>query len=186
MKSLTMMIFLLVILFVAGCSSNSSEPKAGDSLKGFAQADNSANKETQKVDMRDSNQLKLVENCDFLTEQEVKTICGSDVKMTKEDEIYGPCTFRFENDEGHALRLIYYAYPPTDSKERGYNYCIGKEGSEVPEEFICATPDDKSVYVYGDYYSISLGEEYDYPTGKVCEYEKIKELGKLVKSKIYG
>lgn len=179
--------FLLIVLFVAGCSSHSNEPKipkTGDVL-GSAQ-NNSASGATQAVDNRDNNQMKLVKNCDFLTAQDVQSICGSDVKMTKDDEIFGPCTFRFENNQSHALRLIYYAYPPTDSKDRIYNYCINQKGAEKPEEFICATPDDKSVYVYGDYYSITLGEEYDYPTDKVCKYNQIKELGKLVKKRIYG
>lgn len=186
MKNVMIVLFLLTALFVAGCGNNSAEPKAGNVLEGFAQGDNSATGQTQGVDMSDNNQMKLVKNCDFLTAQDVKTICGSDVTMTKEDEMYGPCTFRFENDQEHALRLIYYAYPANDNKDRIYNYCISQEGAEEPEEFVCATPDDKGVYVYGDYYSITLGEEYDYPTDKVCEYEQIKELGKLVKKRIYG
>lgn len=186
MKKLTIILFLLIILLVAGCSSKSSEPKVGDTLEGFGRVDNSADETPQEIDTRDSNQLKFVETCDFLSALDVQTICGTDVKMTKLDEMYGPCTFRFENDEEHFLRLIYYAYPPTDTKERGYNYCIDGQGGEEFVEFVCATPDDKNVYVFGDYYSISLGEEYDYPTGNVCEYEQIKELGKFVKEKIYG
>lgn len=186
MKKLTMILFLLIILVITGCGDKSTGLKPGDTLEGFGRVDDSVGEKPQEVDTRDSNQLKLVESCDFLSALDVQTICGTDVVMTKLDEMYGPCTFRFENEQQNFLRLTYYAYPETDTKERGYNYCVNDEGSEEFEEFICVTPGSKNVYVFADYYSISLGEEYDYPNNKVCEYEQIKELGKFVKEKIYG
>lgn len=174
--------FVLLVLFVAGCSSAKDDGSTTDnnlqkidSNEKVAQTDNSASVKTNR-------QMDLVKNCDFLNASDIAKICGTNVKMTKRDAIFGPCTFSFTNSADHDLGLIYYQYPPSDSKERAYNYCLSK--GEKVDEFICA--DENNVYVFGDYYSISLGHSMEYSSDIVCSTEQIKELGKLVKQRIYG
>lgn len=182
MRKIVFMIFMVsIVLIVAGC--NNSNDGFVNSTADELNNKNVTSDVNDGVDSIKDKQMKLVANCDFLNESEVSTICGSDVSMTKDDEIYGPCTFTFANKDDHHLKLIYYAYPSTDNKERLYNYCLG-EGEKV-DDFVCADSSN-NVYVYGDYYSISLGQEMEYSFSPVCSFENIKKLGKLVKSKIYS
>lgn len=182
MKKWFIIIFVIFLVFIAGCSgakkdgsTTNNDLQKIDSNEHVAQTDNSASDKTDR-------QMDLVKNCDFLNASDIAEICGSDVNMTKKDTIFGPCTFSFTNSADHDLGLIYYQYPPSDSKERSYEYCLSK--GEKVDEFICA--DENNVYVFGDYYSISLGHSMEYSSDIVCSFEQIKELGKLVKQRIYG
>lgn len=177
------LMILIVLIFTTGCNDKSDDLIPGMVLDEFAQKPDEA--EEVIIDERDSSQLGFVDDCDFLSASDVKTICNTDVKMIKLDEMYGVCTFRFDNGKDHYLRFSYNNYGSSDNKERGYNYCLsGQDGVEITE-FVCATPSDKNVYVFGDYYALSLGEEYDYAMDKVCTFDQIKELGVLLKEKIY-
>lgn len=196
MKKWVIVMFVLLVLFVAGCSNAKDNGSTTDnnlqkinSNEKVAQTDNSAGNDLQDsaLDKQNSKQMKLAKTCDFLTVSDIKDVCGSDVNMTKDPDYMGPCSLRFTNSADHTFRLIYYEYPPTDSKERSYNYCIRPDGGgEETQEFICVTPEDENVYVFGDYYSITLGMDYKYPNDNVCNFEQTKELGKLVKQRIYG
>ena len=185
MNKYSTIIFLITLLILTGCSNKSDELVPGTVLEGFAQTPSEP--EEVVVDERDSAQLRFVETCDFLSASDVMEVCNTEVEIIQLDEsLYGPCTFRFDNGDQHYLRFIYNGYAPSDNKERGYSYCLsGQEGEEVTE-FVCATPADKNVYVFGDYYAISLGEEYDYQVDKVCTFSQIQELGVLLKEKIYS
>ena len=189
MKKWVIVMFVLLAIFVAGCSSSEDDgsttntnSQVTDNQNVVQHADDVAGNTGLTAD-ETNKQMDLVDDCEFLNASDVKAICGSDVSMTKDDEIYGPCTFSFTNDANHKLKMIYYPYPPDDSKDRMYNYCL-TNGDKV-DDFICADSDN-NVYVYGDYYSISLGQEMNYASNPVCSLGQLKELGKLVKKRIYS
>ena len=124
-------------------------------------------------------QMKLVSNCGFLSANDIAAECGAAVSTYKKGSEFGPCTFDFTDEDDNTISFIYYAYPATDNKDRIYSYTLST-GCEKVDDFVCLQ--EGSVYVFGDKYSLSLGNS----LGTVCSDEQLKNLGVLMKKRIYG
>ncbi len=125
-----------------------------------------------------NHQMNLVAQCQFLNASDVATACQTPVTMEKKDTMYGPCTFDFVDDQENSVSFIYYQYPADDNKSRSLNYCLTK-GEKVSNS-VCGS--DGSIYVFGDYYSLSLGNS----LGTICSYEQLKTLGRLLEKRVYS
>lgn len=186
MKNISLAVLIVAVLLISGCVQHADVKEGKDNtVKSIDQQkpEEKAGSEQDETDKTKEKQMALVKGCKFLNSSDIKKICGSDVKETHLSTTYGPCTFEFEGKSGQVLKMIYYQYAQSDSKESMYDYCISK--GEEAEKFVCAQAEDSSVYVFGDYYSISLGDT-SVGEQKICSFEQVKDLGKLVKSRIYS